>query len=211
MSVIFRYTLSVAVCLFSLPAGAADSFSAVMERMKPQGPISIHYDEVRYLELMDEPWRGSGNLYALPPDMMLKEQQRPASELMGVKGNRMYYLNREDNERHSGEMRPEDPLAAHLEAFRALMNGDREAIDKLYRVAFLSKPKRWELTLTAKDPEIAATLAKIVVSGIAEKPADTIEIHQADGERMEFALRPEVQETGLAEKVEALYKELLGD
>jgi alkanesulfonate monooxygenase SsuD/methylene tetrahydromethanopterin reductase-like flavin-dependent oxidoreductase (luciferase family) len=181
-----------------------------MARMKPQGAVSIHYDEVRYLELLDKPWHGSGFLYALPPDKMIKEQWKPNREIMGADGKRLYYYDPSNDVRRSTEMRANDPAAAHVDAFRALLNGNRELIDSLYRVEFLSTPERWQLTLTSKTAEIGATLAKIVISGLPEKPADKIEIHQADGDRSKLALLPEPASESLHAKVNALYKELQG-
>jgi outer membrane lipoprotein-sorting protein len=198
------------ICLTPLPVYAEDSFSTVMARMKPQEAVSIHYEEVRHLELLDKPWQGSGFLYALPPDRMIKEQWKPNREIMGADGKRLYYYDPSNDVRHSAEMRSDDPMSTHLDAFRALLNGNRELIDSLYRVEFYSAPERWQLTLTAKAREAGAAPAKIVISGLPEQPADKIEMRQADGDRSELSLRPEPNYPQLRNKVDALYKELLG-
>lgn len=211
MSFLSRYALLAGICLAPFAVNAEDSFSTVMARMKPQTAVSIHYEEVRHLELLDKPWRGSGFLYALPPDKMLKEQWQPQREIMGADGKQLYYYDPLNGVRHSTELRAGDPAAAHVEAFRALLNGDRDLLDSLYRVEFLSTPERWQLTLSSKISEISAILAKIVISGAAEKPADNIEIFQTDGERTELKLRPEAPDSQLQGKVEALYKELQGN
>ncbi|MGR8935261.1 MAG: LolA family protein [Gammaproteobacteria bacterium] len=214
LSRITRYILAAGISFSPLAASSAeDSFSAVMARMKPQSPVSIHYEEIRHLELLDKPWHGNGFLYALPPDKMLKEQWRPQRELMGTDGKLLYYYDPSSGVRHSTELRSDDPAAAHIEAFRALFNGDRALLDRLYRVEFLSTPERWQLTLLSKTPEVSAVLAKIVVSGAPEKPADRLEILQADGDRSELKLRPESREAAqqLRRKVEILYRELQGN
>lgn len=205
-----RYLLAAGICLSPLPACAEDSFSTVMARMKPQTAVSIHYEEVRYLELLDKPWRGSGYLYVLPPDKMIKEQWRPKREVMGADGKQLYYYDPSDKVRHNTELRRDDPLAAHVEAFRALLNGNRELIDSLYRVEFYSAPEGWQLTLTAKTPDVDTALARIVISGLPEKPADKIATFQNDGDRSELSLRPEPVEPSLQKKLDALFMELQG-
>lgn len=211
MSVIPRYALLAGIYLSSSPAYAEDSFSTVMARMKPQQAQSIHYQETRYLELLDKPWHGSGYLYALPPDRMIKEQWRPKREVMGADGKQLYYYDPSDNVRHHTELRNDDPIAAHVEAFRALLNGNRELIDSLYRVEFYSSPESWQLTLTSKNPDAATKLGKVVISGLPEKPADKVVIFQADGDRSELSLRPEPDGgVALQKKVDMLFKELQG-
>lgn len=211
MSVIFRYALLAGIGLSPLPAHAEDTFSTVMARMKPQQAVSIHYEELRYLELLDKPWRGSGYLYALPPDRMIKEQWQPQREVMGADGKQLYYYDPSGKVRHRTELRQDDPVAAHVEAFRALLNGNRELIDNLYRVEFYSSPESWQLTLTSKNPDAATRLGKIVISGLPEKPADKVAIFQADGDRSELGLLPETAGgAALQEKVEGLFKELQG-
>jgi hypothetical protein len=202
--------LAASVCLAPLPVCAEDTFSTVMARMKPQEAVSIHYEEVRYLELLDKPWGGSGFLYVLPPGKMIKEQWQPKREIMGADGKQLYFYDPSNNIRHRAEIHGGDPTAAHLDAFRALLNGNRELIDNLYRVEFCSAPERWRLTLTAKAREAGAAPAKIVISGLPEQPADKIELRQADGDRSELSLRPEPRDPQLPAKVEALYKELQG-
>src|SRR5665811_2460809 len=83
---------------------ADDSLAALMQRMKSDTAVRIAYQETRTLELMEKPWQGSGYLYSLPPDIMIKEQLLPERLLMGIDGDNMFYFDPIKDVRHQGEM-----------------------------------------------------------------------------------------------------------
>ncbi|WP_341326817.1 hypothetical protein [Methylotuvimicrobium sp. KM2] len=55
-------------------AHAVDTEWEVMQRMQSDTAVRIAYQETRILELIDQPWQGSGYLYSMAPDLMIKEQ-----------------------------------------------------------------------------------------------------------------------------------------
>jgi len=64
--------LMLVSCLAGTIVRADDSLSALMQRMKSDQAVRVAYQETRTLELMEKPWKGSGYMYSLPPDLMLR-------------------------------------------------------------------------------------------------------------------------------------------
>lgn len=166
---------------------ANDSLAELMQRMEFEAPVKIAYKETRILELMDQPWLGSGFMYSKQPDLMIKEQLKPNRLLMGVKGENLFYFDPEKNIRHQSEMNESDSISLSIAVFKALINADEKLLNKLYQVKFSSHPQRWVMTLTKKnDPDSSFN---IIVSGLAEQRVDTLVINQQDGDTSEFMLQ----------------------
>jgi hypothetical protein len=205
-------------CIFRLPlilvlAGnssrADDSLSALMQRMKSDTAVSIAYQETRKLELMDQPWRGSGYMYSLPPDIMIKEQLKPERVLMGIQGDKLFYFEPLNNVRHQGGIEEDNPLILNIAVFKALMNADKAFLQKIYRVDFSTKPQGWLMTLKPKQDTESGFI--ISISGLPQQWADTIKVRQADGDVSEFSLRKEAAGDEIKSTVNRLYRELLGE
>ena len=159
------------------------------------------------MDLLAEPWRGSGYFYAMPPDLMLKEQFHPGREIMGASGNKMYYYDPSGNVRHQGVMEKDDPVSLNISAFKGLVNGDKELLTTLYRIEFCSSPEQWVLTLKAKDPSIDESLEKIEITGLPEQAANKIEVFKVDGDHTVFSLKQD----GQGEAIEATVKQINGE
>ena len=191
------------------PAHSVDTLVKVMQRMKPESAVKIAYQEIRYLELMQEPWQATGFMYALAPDLLVKEQQTPALEIMGASGDKMYYYDPVNNVRHSGEMANDDPLSLNVAAFKALVTGDRQLLEKMYRIAFSANPEQWTLTLTDYEDNDASI--KIIITGPAGRQANKIAVHQADGDHSEFILTEAARGDHLNDTIRQLNQQLLGE
>ncbi|MGR8997543.1 MAG: LolA family protein [Gammaproteobacteria bacterium] len=188
---------------------ADDSLSALMQRMKSDTAVRIAYQETRKLELMEQPWHGSGYMYSLPPDIMIKEQLKPERLLMGIHGDQMFYFEPVNDVRHQGEMEEDNPLSLNIAVFKALINADEASLRKMYRIEFSSDRRGWVMTLKPKlDSESGLS---IVISGLPQQQADTIKVRQADGDLSEFSLHKETAGDEIKTTVTQLYRELLGE
>lgn len=188
---------------------AKDSLSTLMQRMQSETAVKIAYQETRILELMDQPWQGSGYMYSMPPDVMIREQLQPQRLLMGVKADEMFYYDPLNDVRHQGEMDEGDSLSLNLAVFKALINADEALLHSLYQVEFSTAAQGWEMTLKNKH-EIDSGFS-IVVSGLPEQQANKISIKQADGDSSEFLLQKNNAGDAIKKTVQQLYQELLGE
>ena len=108
--IIARMLVILTVISFAKPVLSDDTLATVIQRMQPESAIKIAYQETRYLELMEQPWKASGYLYALAPDVLIKEQQQPVREIMGANDDKMFYYDPVNDVRHHGLMTPDDPI-----------------------------------------------------------------------------------------------------
>ena len=177
--------------------------------MQAESAVKIAYQETRYLELMREPWRATGFLYALAPDVLVKEQRTPVREIMGASGDKMFYYDPANDVRHRGVMESDDPLSLNVAAFKALVTGDRQLLEKTYRIDFSSNRGQWTLTLIGHGDNEATV--KIIVTGLAGQQANKIMVHQPDGDRNEFTLVEVARGDRLKDTIRQLNQELLGD
>ncbi len=205
-----RKLILLAFCglIFQVSAGqAGETLESVMLRMKPQTLMKIHYKETRYLELLDQPWSGSGYFYAMP-DGMVKEQWYPQREIMAAKGSKMYYFDPFADVRYQGEMDGGSGIQAI--AFKGLISGDLSLLQQYFKSDFKSTDNDWEIILNTSNKDLAEQISKIVISGFSAKPASKIEVLLADGDRHVFQLKKQTEGESLQNKVTQLFKELQG-
>ena len=204
-SIIFAFALII----FSKYSFAEDTLAAVMQRMQPQTAVRSTYEETRYLELMQEPWQTSGFMYAMAPDVLVKDQQTPAREIMGARGDEMLYYDPVNDVRHRGLMASDDPLSLNVAAFKAMVTGDLQLLEKMYRIVFAANPEQWTLTLTNhEDNDI---MIKVIITGPAGQQANKITVFQPDGDRSEFILVESMQGKQLEATIRQLQQELVGE
>jgi outer membrane lipoprotein-sorting protein len=196
-------------CLFTETGYAEDSLSALMQRMKSETAVKIEYQEIRSLELMDQPWVGEGKLYTLPPHIIIKQQLQPETVLMAVDKDTLYYFDKKNGVRHQTEMDENDPVSLNIIVFKALVTGDDALLKRYYSLKFSSKPKRWMLLLTPKQK--SSSDFSVVVTGLLGQDADLIRIKQTDGDVKEFLLKKSETSTDIKKVAEQLYQELQGD
>lgn len=182
-----------------------EALETVMAQMKPETVLKIHYQETRYLELLDQPWKGSGYFYIFP-DGMIKEQWYPQRQIMAIKGSQLYYLDPFADIRYQDDMNDESGIQAI--AFKGLMAGDAKLLRKFFVTDFQNQNNKWILVLVPKQARLAEQLAKIIISGLPDKPANKIEVLLADGDKHVMALEAEEQGEHLQKKVEQLLNEL---
>jgi len=176
--------------------------------MQPEFAVKTAYQETRYLELMQKPWHASGFLYALPPDVLVKEQLSPVREIMGATGDKMFYYDPVNDIRHHGVMERDDPLSLNVAAFKALVTGDKKLLVEMYQVGFRSGTEQWTLTLTGHEEN--DTTIKIIVTGSTGRQANKIIMYQPDGDRNEFILTEAARGAHLKKRIQELNQELLG-
>ncbi|MDD5276952.1 MAG: outer membrane lipoprotein carrier protein LolA [Methylovulum sp.] len=207
-----RLWLALFLCLaalFANEAYAETPLSALMRSMKSDAAVRMAYQETRTLELMDKPWKGSGYLYSLPPDLMIKEQVQPERVLMAIKGDKMFYFEPANKVRHQVEIAEDNPLSLNVGVFKSLINADEALLHRLYQVEFHARTKDWAMILTPKQDTRSGF--SILISGLAQQQADTLKVKQADGDFSEFTMQKDAAGAEVKTAADRLYRELLGE
>lgn len=204
-----KFILSLLIYFSINAAFAEESLTSLMQGMKSETATRIAYKETRTLELIDQPWKGSGFMYSLPPDLMVKEQLLPKRVLMGVKGDKIFYFDQEKGFHHQGELDENDPMSLNIAVFKALINADEALLRSLYQVDFANEANGWTMTLKPKNNSEGGF--STLVSGTTSQQIDKISMKQADGDRSDFALRKDASGDRVKNIANRLYQELQGE
>lgn len=197
------------LCLTTNFCLAEDSLSTLMQKMQSDSAVKMSYQEIRTLELMDQPWHGSGVMYSIAPDLMIREQLKPQRLLMGIKGDKMFYYDPANHLHHQAELSEENPMSLNIAVFKALINADEALLKRMYLIEFNAQSERWMMTLKSKQEGQSGF--NIVVSGLSGQAADTIITKQVDGDLSEFMLQQQATGDEVKKTATLLYKELVGE
>ncbi len=189
---------------------ANESLETVFARMKPKQAIAIAYQEKRSMGLFTEDMVSQGYFYSTPENILLKSQQTPSIEIMGVVGNQLYYYNKNDNQRYQTQMSDDLPISLHINTFKSLINGDLIALKKQYSLEFSNTDNQWTITLTAKDYDEEEQPFKVIMQGLAKQAANYLLIIDPDNDRSEFTLKPQKINDSTEKIINQLLKLLKG-
>ncbi|MGF1469678.1 MAG: outer membrane lipoprotein carrier protein LolA [Sandaracinaceae bacterium] len=125
------------------------------------------FDEEKTLgTLLAVPLRSEGRILFDPPGRFLRQVERPEPSAMLIVGDRLRMRDA------GGPVRelPIDRLPAlrgFLDSFRAVLAGDRAALERYYAVELraASPAGGWTLILTPRQPDLARLIATITMAG----------------------------------------------
>jgi len=129
--------------------------------------------------VLERPLISSGELRFEAPDILEKRTLRPRPELLRLEGERLT-LEREDR-KLSLDLRSTPEAAAFVDSIRGTLAGDREALERVYRLQLEGSAASWALTLTPREPTLAAWVKRIRIVG-RRADVTVIEILHANGD-----------------------------
>ena len=141
--------------------------------------------EKQYLGLLDKPLVASGEMLYTPPDRLEKRTLLPKPESMVLDKDTLTM--ERDKRRMSINVSSRPEAQAFVESIRSTLSGNRQALEAHYALELQGERTGWTLTLLPTEPEIAALLQKVTVSGNHEQ-VKRIEYLQADGDRSELTI-----------------------
>lgn len=143
--------------------------------------------ETRHVALLDAPIISSGEMRFTPPDRLEKDTFQPRRETLVLEQNTLT-VERDGRSLtwHVGS-RPE--AMAFIESVRSTLSGNRETLQKYYRLELQGSAKNWTLLLLPSTPEVQALITRISISGSGAQ-VRRIQYQQADGDRSELLLTP---------------------
>ena len=184
--------LGAAVASVALPgasvAAAADwTVAELMQSLAQRGPEKARFVEKKYIAILDQPVQSSGELRYVPPDRLEKRTLAPKPELLVLERG-LLRLER-DKQKHTLRLADHPQIAALVESLRAMLAGDRSALDKVYRMELFGTRERWALVMLPSDAKLAELVLRIDVAGTRDR-VRSIEIRQADGDRSVMTIEP---------------------
>ncbi|WP_427306271.1 LolA-related protein [Cupriavidus sp. H39] len=197
----FRYPLSALLAsavlalapLASSAAPAAPAASAafgvdqLMSTLAQRKSGRVLFTETKYLAMLDKPVQSSGELRFTAPDHLEKRTLSPKPENLLLDGD-MLTVER-DGKRYTMPLQNYPEIAAFIESIRATLAGNRDTLERYYKLGLEGRASRWTLTLTPADSRMAAAVSQVRIEG-SQDALDQVEIRQADGDRSVMKIRP---------------------
>ncbi len=171
--------------LVASAAQAAYSLDQLMADLAQGKGGRARFVEKRFVALLDKPVVASGEMLYTPPDRLEKHTLLPKPESMVLDKDTLSM--ERDKRRMSINVSSRPEAQAFVESIRSTLSGNRKALEAHYRLELQGERAGWTLTLLPTQPEIAALLQRVTVSG-GQKQVQRIEYLQVDGDRSELTI-----------------------
>lgn len=173
----------------AVSAGQSTDLARLMSALAQRKHGHVTFVEHKYLSILDRPVESSGELLYDAPDRLEKRTVKPKPEdlvlqggvLTAQRGRHQYELN----------LQQYPQVVPFIESIRATLAGDQAALERVFNVTFGGSFDRWTLTLVPLDAKLAKTVRQIEIAGEAAS-VHSVEIREADGDRSELTIGPEV-------------------
>ena len=191
-SILPSVLLALTLCAAPLAraADAADSASwgvdQLMSTLAQRKTGRATFTETKYLSMLEKPVESSGELVFVAPDRLEKRTIRPKPENLLVEGE-MVTVER-GGKRFTMPLQNYPELAAFIESIRGTLAGNRNALERYYRLKIAGRASHWTLTLTPADSRMAAMVSEVRIDG-TQDALDVVEIRQPDGDRSVMKIR----------------------
>jgi hypothetical protein len=146
----------------------------------------VEFIEQQFLSVLDRPVESSGELRYDAPDHLEKRTLLPRPDSLVLAGGVLTVERR--GHRHVLDMHRYPQIQPFVESIRATLAGDREALERVFRVEFTGSVERWDLILVPLDRQLAKVITQVEIDGSRDQ-LRRIEIRQADGDRSLMTLR----------------------
>jgi outer membrane lipoprotein-sorting protein len=123
----------------------------------------------------------SGTLVYMAPDRLERNTLLPKPESMVVDRDTLTLESKGGQQRRTLALHDYPAIWAFVESIRGTLAGDRQSLDRFYRVTLEGKADRWRLLLTPTEPAMQALVSSIRIDGGGSR-IDRIEIYEADGD-----------------------------
>jgi hypothetical protein len=136
--------------------------------------------EKKIVQVLERPLVSSGELSFEAPDRLEKITLRPRPELLRLEGDALTLERGEERLRLDLRSFPE--VAAFVQSIRGTLAGDREALERVYRLRLEGAAASWALTLTPRESGMSALVESVHIAG-RRADVSVIEIRYASGDR----------------------------
>ena len=135
--------------------------------------------EKKFIAMLDKPVESSGELFYTAPDHLEKRTLKPKAESMTVDGGTL--IIERGHQKYRLQLRDYPELAAFIDSIRGTLAGDRNALERNYRLSLDGTSEHWILQLLPTDEKMQAVVTRIRIAGVRDA-VRSIEITQADGD-----------------------------
>jgi len=167
--------------LAPLAAQAADwDIARLMRGLAQTRTDHARFTETKYIAMLDKPVESSGELFYTAPDRLEKRTIKPKPETMIL--NHGTLVIERGRQQHRLQLQDYPELEAFVGSIRGILAGDRNALERNYRLILDGTVERWTLQLLPVDEKMQAVVTRIRIEG-TRYAVRSVEIIQADGDR----------------------------
>ncbi len=176
-----RHSLPALLLAAALGASAAPAWTleALLAGFAQTTQARASFIETKTVRVLERPLVSSGELHFEAPDRLEKRTLRPRPELLRLDGDTLTLERGERRLQLSLRSHPE--VAAFVESIRGTLAGDRAALERVYHLRLEGSARSWALTLTPREPAMAALVARVRIAG-RSADVSVIEIQLANGD-----------------------------
>jgi hypothetical protein len=182
--------LAAALASIGLAALAADNntdFDQLLQLLAQGRHREADYTEKKYLAMLAHPLESSGELVYEAPDHLELRSLKPKPQTLVLD----HGLVTMQAGRHRRQVRLEDypQIAPLIDSMRAILAGDRTALERVFALQFIGTLESWQLQLTPRDPRLAESVRQIDMQGERDAVHE-IQVLQSDGDRSVMSITP---------------------
>jgi hypothetical protein len=182
--------LAAAVASIGLAALAADNnadFDQLLQLLAQSRHREADYTEKKYLSVLSHPLESSGELIYDAPDHLEQRSLQPRAQTLVLDHGSVTM----QSGKHRRQVRLEDypQIAPLIDSMRALLAGDRAALEQVFALQFTGTLEHWQLRLTPRDAPLAASLKQIDMQG-GRDVVHEVQVLQSDGDRSVMSITP---------------------
>jgi outer membrane lipoprotein-sorting protein len=173
-------TAIAALVLASASSHAADwDLDQLMHELAQTRSGHVSFVERKTIAMLDKPVESSGELIYSAPDHLEKRTLKPKPETM-ILDNGTLLIER-GRQKHSLQLPDYPELAAFIDSIRGTLAGDRQSLERNYRLSLEGSRQNWTLQLLPLDEKMQGVVKRIRIAGVRDA-VSRIEIIQADGD-----------------------------
>jgi len=163
---------------------AEPDLDALLARLARPESDTTSFVEVRFSSLLETPIVVSGHLEHRQDGSLVRRVDSPYREVTELRGENVTVEREGSKPRHFSLNRAPE-LRGMLASFAALLQGDRQMLDRYFVVALQGTDARWEIVLSPRDAKLKHRLSRITVNGRDDRPrCFTLEEPDADASLM---------------------------
>ena len=176
-------TVAATAGALSFPTHAASTLTLddLMHTLAQRGPENARFVEKKYLAVLDnKPIESSGELRYAPPNRIEKKTLKPKPESLIVEGDQA--IVERNGQRMTLRLSAYPDIAPFVDSIRGTLAGDRNSLERVYRLELSGDAERWTLLMLPSDQKLATIVQRIDVAGNRDQ-VRSIAILQGDGDR----------------------------
>lgn len=181
-SLLFGFAVSVAEAEAS-PAAADNQseLSKLLARFSAIPGLSARFREEKRIALLIKPIVSQGAVYFAAPKKFARHVDRPERSRFVIDESQLRIVDASGTRSISLDSHP--VLRIIVGTFVQVLSGDRQALERSYRVAFKGTAAgQWSMTLKPKNKALSGVLEQVSIKG-REAIVDRMEIRENNGDR----------------------------